>query len=256
MIALNDDYLTAVAPRASGPKLAAQRRIIAAIAENFEIVLADYAIDTELRIAHFTAQIAHESDGFRTTQEYASGAAYEGRRDLGNTEPGDGKRFKGRGLIQLTGRANYRAAGKRLKFDLEADPARAAEPLMSLKIACDYWTHWRGAGINPLADRDDLIAVTRAINGGLNGIADRRAYLARAKAILAESSQILSRGATGTDVAEIQRLLLSRGYTLVVDGDFGSKTEAMIMQFQSENALDADGIFGPASRSAILGRQI
>jgi hypothetical protein len=87
----------------------ARARIIEPAAPLLEELMPKLAIVGELRQAHFLAQLAHESDGFRTTVEYASGAAYEGRQDLGNTEPGDGRRFKGRGLIQCTGRANYRA---------------------------------------------------------------------------------------------------------------------------------------------------
>ena len=120
-----------------------------------------------LRIAHFLGQTCVESAGFRTTEEFADGTAYEGRKDLGNTEPGDGPRFKGRGLIQLTGRSNYRAMGKTLKLDLENNPAQAAEPALSLVIACEYW---KSRKINDAADQDDVMRVTRLINGGLNGL--------------------------------------------------------------------------------------
>src|SRR5690606_28454782 len=98
-----------------------------------------YQINTKLRIAHFMGQVAHECAGFRTTEEFASGAAYEGRADLGNNQTGDGVRYKGRGLIQLTGRANYRRIGGLLGLPLEAEPQLAAEPATSLKIACEYW---------------------------------------------------------------------------------------------------------------------
>lgn len=140
-----------------------------------------YAIDTALRAAHFLAQAAHETDGFRTLEEYASGAAYEGREDLGNTVAGDGRRFKGRGIFQLTGRANYEAMGRKLGLDLIADPSLAASPALSVRIACEYWATRR---INAPADRDDLEAVTRKINGGLRGLADRRTYLERVKPLL------------------------------------------------------------------------
>jgi predicted chitinase len=140
------------------------------------------SLTTPRRQSHFLSQIAHESDGMATTVEYASGAAYEGRKDLGNTKPGDGMRFKGRGLIQLTGRANYMAYGFELGIDLVGKPELAAQfPAAALTAAL----YWRKRGINAPADRDDLEAVTRKINGGLNGIADRRAYLASAKRALA-----------------------------------------------------------------------
>ncbi|MEX2631495.1 MAG: glycoside hydrolase family 19 protein [Tistlia sp.] len=141
-------------------------------------------IATPLRRAHFLAQIGHESGGLRWTEELASGDAYEGRRDLGNREPGDGRRFKGRGLIQLTGRANYRAFGEAVGQDLlsEAGARRlAVEPALAVAAAIWFWTRH---ALNELADRDDLAAVTRRVNGGLTGLADRAAYLRRAKLLL------------------------------------------------------------------------
>lgn len=181
MIHVDASTLYAVAPRYSGDAAIRQTAIITALAPHLSRVLAEYGITTRLRVAHFLAQICHESAGLRTTEEFASGAAYEGRKDLGNTQPGDGIRYKGRGLIQLTGRANYRAIGARLGVDLEGHPERAAEPVLSLRIACEYWD---SRDINRLADRDDLVAVTRAVNGGLNGLEDRRRYLERAKSVL------------------------------------------------------------------------
>jgi putative chitinase len=143
-----------------------------------------YEINTPLRQAHFLAQIGHESAALRYSEEIASGAAYEGRRDLGNTQPGDGKRFKGRGLIQLTGRANYEAYGAaRDRNFTDSDNAAqiASDPELAVDVAGWFW---KIHGINALADRDDAQAVTKAINGGYNGLADRLAYLARSKAFL------------------------------------------------------------------------
>jgi putative chitinase len=146
--------------------------------------MADAQIDTPLRRAHFLAQIAHESGGLRWLEELASGQAYEGRADLGNDQPGDGVRFKGRGLIQLTGRANYtafaRALGRDLTSSAEAAAQVAEDPDLCVRAATWFWSE---NGLNPLADADDLEAVTRRINGGLNGLADRAKYLARAKAV-------------------------------------------------------------------------
>ncbi len=139
-------------------------------------------LDTPLRLAHFIAQVAHESGGFRYMEEIASGQAYEGRADLGNTVAGDGKRYKGRGPLQLTGRANYRKFGRTIGVDLESHPEIAAYPSVGLWIACQYWTD---RGLNKLADADDVEAVTRKVNGGVNGLADRKAYLAKAKALFA-----------------------------------------------------------------------
>lgn len=135
-------------------------------------------MDSALRLAHFMAQLCHESGSFRYMEEIASGSAYEGRADLGNTVAGDGKRFKGRGPIQLTGRANYRTFGRRIGIDLERHPEIAAIPSIGLHTALEYW---RDRGLNALADRDDVLAITRKINGGLNGIRDREDHLKKIK---------------------------------------------------------------------------
>lgn len=138
-------------------------------------------LDTGMRLAHFLAQLAHESDGFLAMEEYASGQAYEGRADLGNVQPGDGKRYKGRGPIQLTGRANYRTYGRALGLDLERHPEVVAFPSIGLLIACRYWSQ---NGLNQYADADDVLAITRKINGGENGLADRKQRLATAKGLV------------------------------------------------------------------------
>jgi len=139
-----------------------------------------YNITTPLRKAHFIAQIAHESDAFNTNEEYASGAAYEGRRDLGNTKVGDGVKFKGRGLIQVTGRSNYAACGQALGVDLISNPQRLAEYDLACFSAGWFWDKMR---LNGDADVDDVMTITRLINGGTNGLADRQSYLARAKRV-------------------------------------------------------------------------
>ncbi len=138
-------------------------------------------LDTPLRFAHFMAQLIHESGSFRYMEEIASGAAYEGRADLGNTVAGDGKRYKGRGPIQLTGRANYRAYGQAFGIDFESHPEIVAMPSIGLMVACRYWqTH----GLNALADADNVERITRKINGGLNGFDDRKHHLAKMKALM------------------------------------------------------------------------
>lgn len=138
-------------------------------------------INTPKRQAAFLAQLAHESGQLRYFEEIASGAAYEGRSDLGNTQPGDGVRFKGRGPIQLTGRHNYRIAGQALGLDLENNPTLAARPDVGFRIAVWYWN---SRNLNAQADAGNFDAITRAINGGYNGKADRDRYWATAKNVL------------------------------------------------------------------------
>jgi putative chitinase len=138
-------------------------------------------INTPRRQAAFLSQLAHESGQLRYMEEIASGAAYEGRRDLGNTQAGDGMRFKGRGPIQLTGRSNYRAAGRALGIDLENNPRRAADPDVGFRTAAWYWN---SRNLNQYADSGNFRELTRRINGGYNGLADREAYYRRALNVL------------------------------------------------------------------------
>lgn len=148
------------------------------------MVMANRGISTPLRQAHFLAQVGHESGGLRFTEEIGSGEQYEGRMDLGNTEPGDGPRFKGRGLIQLTGRSNYRAYGQAIGMDLVSNgqwQLVATDTNLATDVAGWYW---QTRNINIAADADNLEQVTRLINGGILGLEDRRAYLQRAKCFL------------------------------------------------------------------------
>jgi predicted chitinase len=145
--------------------------------------MAEVAIDTRLRTAAFLAQLGHESCDLNRFEEAASGAAYEGRLDLGNTQPGDGRRFKGRGPIQITGRANYTAAGSALKLDLVNHPEIAALPENGFRIAGWFW---RTHKLNTLADKGAIDAITLRINGGMNGAAGRRARYARCLSVLSE----------------------------------------------------------------------
>jgi predicted chitinase len=146
-------------------------------------VLPRYEINTNKRIAAFIAQIAHESGSFKYCREIASGAAYEGRKDLGNTQPGDGVKFKGRGLIQITGRTNYRACSLALFKDerLLSDPDTLAKPKYAVESACWYWNT---RDLNELADLGMFEKITRRINGGLNGYSERKLFYNRALKIL------------------------------------------------------------------------
>jgi len=140
--------------------------------------LEKYNINTELELEHFLAQAAHESDHFRTLTEYASGAGYEGRRDLGNVYPEDGRRYKGRGIFQLTGRANYAAMSKKLGVDLVNNPQLAATPEISVQTALEYW---KSRNLSKWAKEDNIEQITKLINGGYNGLKERRIHLQKAK---------------------------------------------------------------------------
>ncbi|NSX15969.1 glycoside hydrolase family 19 protein [Cupriavidus taiwanensis] len=145
----------------------------------------EFEISTPARQAAWIAQVGHESGGFVFTRELwgptVAQQRYEGRLDLGNTQPGDGKRFMGRGLIQVTGRGNYRVCGAALGVDLEANPALLQADALAARSAGWFW-QWKG--LNALADAGDFLALTRRINGGTNGLADRRARWERARRAL------------------------------------------------------------------------
>lgn len=149
----------------------------------------EFGIDSPQRWAHYLAQIAHESMELRYSEEIASGKAYDTGKlaiTLGNTPDadGDGQKFKGRGLIQLTGRANYEAYKKYCGFDVVKQPELLAMPVGAIRSSMWFW---KTKGLNELADRNELTAITKRINGGTNGIEDRRKYLARAKRVLIHS---------------------------------------------------------------------
>lgn len=140
-----------------------------------------YSIDTLPRIRMFLAQVGHESAELRYTEELASGIAYEGRKDLGNTQPGDGVRYKGRGLIQITGRSNYALCGLSLDLPLLDQPDLLAKYSPSVESACWYWNN---NNLNSYCDKGDFIGLTKRINGGTNGLASRQAYLDRATKVI------------------------------------------------------------------------
>ena len=169
------------------PHLKAERRDL--FFPHLRAAMEEFAIGSPLRQAAFLAQLAHESGEFRYMEEIwgptASQKRYEppGRlaRQLGNTEPGDGFRYKGRGPIQVTGRDNYRRYGPLLGLDLEAEPEQAATPEVGFRVAGLYWQR---NSLNELADKEWFETITKRINGGTNGLEDRRRYYARAKAAL------------------------------------------------------------------------
>jgi predicted chitinase len=139
-----------------------------------ERAMLEHQITDQSRASMFLAQVLHESGGLHYFEEIASGAAYEGRSDLGNTHPGDGRRYKGRGPIQLTGRHNYEWAGRQLGLPLVEHPELAARHDVGWRIAALYW---ESRGLNSLADAGQFVGITRRINGGTNGLPNRLHYL-------------------------------------------------------------------------------
>jgi len=137
----------------------------------------EFGINNRARRAAFIAQIGHESGQLRYVRELASGTNYEGRADLGNVHLGDGQRFKGRGLIQVTGRFNYAACGKRLGLDLISHPYLLERPQYACRSAGWFWEVKK---LNALVDAGDFVTLTRRINGGLNGLIERRALFDKA----------------------------------------------------------------------------
>lgn len=150
-------------------------------ASHLNTVMDRYEINTPERQAMFLAQVAHESGSLRYTQEIASGEAYEGRVDLGNTEPGDGPLFKGHGFIQLTGRANHQKYADYKGMTLDEVLAYLDTDEGAADVAGWFWfTH----GLNDLADNGDFKLITKRINGGFNGWVDRVAFYERAQSVL------------------------------------------------------------------------
>lgn len=144
----------------------------------------EFDVSTLERAAAFVAQVGHESGGLIWLQELGGEEyfrKYDGRKDLGNVQPGDGYRYHGRGPIQLTGRMNYRTAGEELGLPLEDHPEIASEIEVGARIAGWFW--WR-RGCNELADLGSFREITRRINGGLNGIADRESRWIKACQVL------------------------------------------------------------------------
>lgn len=203
--------------------------LLQAIVVNSPILFREYGLTTKSRVAHFLAQIAHESDGFKTVVEYASGDAYEGRKDLGNTQKGDGRKYKGRGYIQLTGRANYATYGNLLGLDLINNPKLAEIPLNALRIALEYW---KVKKLNQFADKDDVTTITKRINGGTNGLQDRINYLNKFKKVIQVTPVPVMKK------EEVEAILPT----------VGAKT---VEEFQEKKGLVVDGVVGDATRQAL-----
>jgi putative chitinase len=157
------------------------------LAQQFGSAMAEYgqAIDTPLEACHFLAQAGHETGSFRNLTEFGGPGycrKYDGRADLGNCKPGDGFLFRGRGIFDLTGRANYLTMSTKLSVDLIANPERAAEPEIAVRAALEFW---RAHHLSDLAAADNVVEITHRINGGTNGLVDRVERLNKLKALFA-----------------------------------------------------------------------
>ena len=153
------------------------------LGNKYKSLLAKYGITTPLRLAHFFSQIAHESGGFKYLAELGGKSyfvKYEGRKDLGNTQKGDGYKFKGRGYIQVTGRANYSEISKDLKIDFINNPELLEQEVNAMVSALWFWNKRK---LNQFADLDDIKTITKKINGGYNGLKERQEYLTQYKKI-------------------------------------------------------------------------
>lgn len=217
-----------------------------------DVAMREFGITTPVRARMFLAQLAHESAGMTAFEERASGADYEGNRALGNTQPGDGVRFKGRGPIQLTGRWNYMHYGKLLGVDLLKRPQIAAQPRYGFRLAAAYF---EDRGCNRAADRGDFRECTRLINAALLHY-DRRLELYEKLAGVdpVPGASYLERGDHGDGVRTLTRRLsyvrskaTGKPY---LDGKrlrFDAATEKALRAFQKEHGLEVDGKFGPRS---------
>jgi putative chitinase len=258
-----------------------------------------YDITTPNRIAGFMAQCGHESGDFRIMEEnlnYSEKALRSvfgryfgpGKRNpaeyarnpekianyvymdefrskagqMGNTQPGDGWRFRGRGIKQLTGRNNYTAFGKSVGMTAEEAAEYVATKKGALESACWFW---KTNKIDRFADADDIVGMSKKINGGTIGLDDRKARYARAKAILGGASvpsapqksaaapskaapaRTLRRGMKGDDVARMQKAI-----GVAADGDFGPATLVAVKKWQRANGLTPDGIVGPATQAKMF----
>jgi len=269
--------------------------------EELNKALPKYGITTPERIAGFTSQCAHESADFvqlrenlnysqqslervfpryfgpgkRNAAEYARNpekiANYvymdEFRTSkLGNTQPGDGAKFIGRGLKQLTGRDNYTRFAK--DYDMTAEEAAEWLETKEGALASALW-FWNTKNLNAVADTGDVVRMTKIINGGDIGLADRKQRYDKAMAVLTGKiplraansktapvnpqitdavTQVLRRGAKGELVKKMQAAL-----GLTADGDFGPGTEAALKKWQADNGLTADGVAGPKTLGKLIG---
>lgn len=221
---ITEDVLRQVMPNLAAPKRAQYLPFLQQAMDEFEI-------NTPLREAAFLAQIAHESGEFRFMEEIWGPTAAQKRyepvtsksKELGNTQPGDGHLFKGRGPIQITGRANYKRYGDMLGIDLIADPPAAARPEVGFRTAGLYW---KNNGLNELADQSMFKTITKRINGGFNGLEDRLKYYARAKAVLGISTRGESEAMSAEDEVDDSALSVFKRGSEKSNGKVSGKRKA------------------------------
>jgi putative chitinase len=270
---LTKETLRALFPRAPEAHLEAFAAQAPTLLKQFGIA------DTPTRLQFFLAQIGHESGGLTIMEEglnyranrlrevwpsrfpddaaasrcagnpeLLANTVYCDRMGNGPLASGDGWRYRGRGYIQITGRDGYRNVGSRIGLDLEGQPDLAHGAQHALAVACGFWA-WKG--LNALCDGGDFAAVTRRINGGVNGLADRKAWLDKARRVLStpipENEQ-----PPAVDAVAIQRRLQALGYREVgaADGIIGPRTQAAIARFRQEKGLP-DGLIDAALLRAL-----
>ena len=249
-------------------------------------VLPLWSIDTVDRVAGFIAQCGHESGGFRILSENLNYSAtalnkifpkyfkrrgvdptpyhrkpemianviYANRMDNGPTSSGDGWRFRGGGILQLTGRYNYTQFGKAVNMTAAEATNYVRTKKGAIDSACWFWDTNK---INRYCDRQDIVGMSKRINGGTIGLADRKKHFAHAIEVLGghhgikvETSNVttLKKGSRGKEVKRLQKAL-----AITADGVFGSGTARVLKEWQSRNGLTPDGIAGPATLGKLLG---
>ena len=219
--------------------------------------LLKFNITTLNNIQHFISQCSHESACGRYTEEIADGKAYDPpanvAKTLGNTQVGDGPKYKGAGYIQLTGRANYAAFSKYMNDELILSQGVKYVAANYPWTSAGFW--WFNNGMSKLCNgtpAPTVTQVTKKVNGGTNGLAEREKYFNLCCSIFTVTSantntvkQTLKKGSTGADVKYLQqRLNILIGSGLAVDGIFGPKTEAAVRNFQAFKRIKIDGIVG------------
>ena len=259
-------------------------------------LLPKYGITTERRVAHFLSQCAHESAGFKRLEENLNYSAkalravfgrYFGdspkanadeyarnpemianrvyndtyrKYKMGNVNEGDGYRFRGRGLKQLTGRYNYTKFGESIGKTAEEAADYVATPAGAIESACWFWDAYN---LNDIADTDNVVKMTKKINGGNIGLEDRQKRYKHAMKILGMDADDLGTDEGHVDVDDIGVLrkgckgegvkMMQEALGIGADGDFGPGTERALKQWQIDNGLSADGIAGPKTLEKLLG---